>query len=114
MSLSPMSHVEFKKCPRHAADFRGQEPLGWWSLGDGQVKLSRLALEQMLRPIGTSPGRRAASLYNRKGASVDKCSNSTGNTGFTNSPNGPGKKAEWTILMLMVYMCIPGVVLSWV
>ena len=26
MSLSPMSHVEFKKCPSRFVDFRGQEP----------------------------------------------------------------------------------------
>ena len=27
MSLSPMSHVEFKKCPCRPVDFRGQGPL---------------------------------------------------------------------------------------
>ena len=29
MSLSPMSHVEFKKCQCHLVDFRGQAP--YWS-----------------------------------------------------------------------------------
>ena len=28
MSIDSMSHVGFKKCPRHPVDFKGQEPLG--------------------------------------------------------------------------------------
>ena len=37
MSLSPMLHVEFNKCPCRSVDFRGQGPLGRASVDTARI-----------------------------------------------------------------------------
>ena len=49
MSLSPVLHVEFKKCPCHPVDFRGQEPCLW----EGGWVVDGLFVGQMVRVRGS-------------------------------------------------------------
>ena len=57
MSLSPMSHVEFKKCPCRPVDFRGQRPLGFSGIrhgggGGGGTHVSAVQGPNHNRPSG--------------------------------------------------------------